>query len=174
MKYLLPFFALSVLLFTSGCSQNDNKKVEPTSKSQPKPAVVKTAAHVQIPNSHLYIIPPAGFAVNETAGTLRRGEEYANIIVMKIISGYTPEKYFAELKAEADKNFPGSWKQEDIIADGHNATLYQYKNAAIQQYYLAFTDGYTDEMIVASFEESEGSTGKQMYDAMKTVVVEKE
>ena len=128
---------------------------------------------MQIPNSHLYIIPPAGFAVNEIAGSIGKGEEYANFGVMKIISGYTPEKYFSELKIEADKNFPGSWKQDDIIADGHKATIYQYKTAAFTQYYLAFTDGYTDEMIIANFEESEANTGKEMYEAMKTVVVEK-
>ena len=173
MKYLISSLVLSILLLTFGCSQNDNKKEEPISKTEVKSTAVKTAAHVQIPNSHLYIIPPAGFSVSETAGTLGKGEEYAHFIMMNILSGATPEKFFAELKTEADKNFPGSWKQENIIADGHKATLYQYKTAGVMQHYLAFTDGYTDEMIIANFEESEAATGKQMYEAMKTVVVEK-
>ena len=92
---------------------------------------------------------------------------------MKIISGYTPEKLFGELKAQSDKDFPGYWKQEDIIADGHKASLYQYKTAGFLQHYLVFTDGHSDEMVVANFEESEAATGKQMYEAMKTVIVKK-
>lgn len=173
MKHLIPSITLSILLFTSGCSQNDNKKEEKVSNPDSIPAAPKTTNHVQIPNSHLYIIPPAGFGVNEIAGTLGKGEEYAHFIMMNIISGTTPEKFFAELKADTDKNFPGSWKQENIIADGHKATIYKYRTAAFTQYYFAFTDGHTDEMIIANFEENESATGKQMYEAMKTVVVEK-
>jgi hypothetical protein len=41
------------------------------------------------------------------------------------------------------------------------------------QYYFAFTDGYTDEMIIANYEEKNAATGKEMYVAMKTVVVKK-
>ena len=36
---------------------------------------------------------------------------------------------------------------------------------------MSFTDGYTDEMIIANFVESEAATGKEMYEALKTVVV---
>ncbi|MGB3008381.1 MAG: hypothetical protein WBC06_17835 [Chitinophagaceae bacterium] len=166
----LPVFIIGLL----SCGDNKTKS-QPATKNDATVAAasVKTAQHVKIPNSHLYIVPPAGFSVNETSGTLAKGEGYAHFLMMNLISGYTPEKYFAELKVQADKDFPGSWKQEDIIADGHKATIYQYKNAAILQHYLAFTDGYTDEMIIANFEESESATGKEMYEAMKTVVAEK-
>lgn len=166
---LLPLISI---MFS--CSES-KKKTDPEAgeKTAANVAATKTDRHVKIPNSHLFIIPPAGFVANETMGSLGKGEAYAHFGVMRIIAGTTPEKYFSELKAQADKDFPDSWKQEDIIADGHKATIYQYKNAAVLQHYLAFTDGYTDEMIVANFEESEAVTGKEMYEALKTVVVEK-
>jgi hypothetical protein len=167
---------LSCIIIISSCSDSKTKpqpqEQKETATEKPVAALV-TDRHVKIPNSQLYIIPPAGFVVNEAMGNIGRGEEYAHFGVMKIISGTTPEKYFSELKAQADKDFPGSWKQEDIIADGHKATMYQYKNAGVLQHYLAFTDGYSDEMIMANFVESEAATGKEMYEAMKTVVVGK-
>ena len=121
MKQILNLIIFTALL--TACNQTESKKQNGNIAEPAK--TTKTVNHIKIPNSHLYIIPPSGFVVNETAGTLGKGEACANFIVMKIISGYTPEKFFSELKAEADKNFPGSWKQEDIKADGHKATLYQ-------------------------------------------------
>jgi len=166
-----------LLILSISCKEKSTPKstadIQETANSKVTNTENKSDLHVKIPTSHLYIITPAGFVVNETMGNIGKGEAYAHFGVMRIISGTTPEKYFSELKAQADKDFPGSWKQEDIIADGHKATLYQYKNAAVFQHYLAFTDGYTDEMIVANFEESEAVTGKEMYEALKTVVVEK-
>ena len=38
---------------------------------------------------------------------------------------------------------------------------------------MAFTDGYTDEMIIANYEEKDAATAKAMYEALKTVVVKK-
>lgn len=92
---------------------------------------------------------------------------------MQMFGDYTPQKYFDELKVQADKDFPGSWKEEKLTVDGHAASIYTYKTSAVIQYYLAFTDGYTDEMIIASFEETEMETGKEMYEALKTVIAEK-
>jgi hypothetical protein len=166
-----------LLILSISCKEKSTPKstagMQETAESKMTNTVTKTDRHVKIPNSHLYIIPPAGFMVNENMGKLGKGENYAHFGMLKIFSGTTPEKYFSELKAQEDKDFPGSWKQEDIIADGHKATLYQYKNAAVFQHYLAFKDGYTDEMIIANFEESEAVTGMEMYEALKTVVVEK-
>ena len=48
MKYLISSLVLSILLLTFGCSQNDNKKEEPISKTEVKSTAVKTAAHVQV------------------------------------------------------------------------------------------------------------------------------
>ena len=135
--------------------------------------VTKTDRHVKIPNSSLYIIPPAGFAVEETSATLTETDGTAYYMQMQILSGETKQSLFAKFKSEADKNFPGSWKEEAITVNGHTATIYHSKNTAFNQYYLAFTDGYTDEMIIANYEEKNSATGKSMYEAMKTVVVEK-
>ena len=85
---------------------------------------------------------------------------------MQILSGYTPEKLFSEIKTEADKNFPGSWKEEAVTVSGHTGTIYHSKTAA-------FTDGYTDEMIIANYEEKDTATDKGIYEALKTVVAEK-
>ena len=176
MKHLIPFLILSVFLFTASCSQNDIKKEGKAGKTESKPTVVKTVAHIQIPNSNLYIIPPAGFIENEVAGQLQKDTPDGIIhsfMVMKIISGYTWKKYFAELKADSEKNFPGFWKEEQLNVNGHIATLYQYKNFGLTQHYLYFPDGYSDEMIVANYDENDTATANEMYRVLKTVFVEK-
>lgn len=165
---ILLTVAIAALL---SCSNNKTTKEEPAAK---EPAAASpssgtlTDKHVQIPNSPLYIIPPAGFAINTT--TMQLAKDYPNFMRMKILSGYTPETFFGSLKAEADKKYPGSWKEDAIIADGHKAVIYHYTMGAIVQYYFAYTDGTTDEMIIATFEDTDAATGKAMYEALKTVV----
>jgi hypothetical protein len=165
---------LSCTIFISSCSDNKTKTAPAAQKETAieKPAAsVITDKHVKIPNSHLYIIPPAGFAIDDLSGTLAQKDGTAHFMQMQILSGYTPASFFAMMKAEAEKNFPGSWKEEAITIGDYKATMYHSKTAAYMQYYLAFTDGYTDQMIIANVEESEAATGKVMYEALKTVVV---
>ncbi len=170
------YYQLLLTLIIIGFSCSDSKtKGQPQTeeKTTATVATAKTDKHVKVPNSHLYIIPPSGFAADELTGTLAQTEGTAHYMQMQILSGYTPNSLFATMKAEADKNFPGSWREETITVGGHTATMYHSKNAGYMQFYFAFTDGYTDEMIIANYEEKEAATGKAMYEAMKTVVVGK-
>lgn len=174
MKKLLIIGFIFTTLFSCGQKKSSEAKVENKEEKSNAPVSSKiTAKHIKIPNSNLYIIPPPGFAANATTGTITTGQQHADILIMKIIAGTTPEKIFSELKAQADKDYPGSWKQNSISVDGHMATIYQLKNIAGGQYYFTFNDGHTDEMIIANFEESEPATGRQIYEALRTVVVEK-
>jgi hypothetical protein len=163
-------------LIISSCS-NNKTKVQPQEQKETatknENASAKTPRHIRVPNSSLYIILPPGFAASEISGTITTEEGHPDFMVMKIISGTTPEKFFSEIKEQADKNFPRSWKEEKVLVSGHKAKIYQAKTLAGSQYYLAFTDGYTDEMIIANYDESDIATGKQVYEALKTVVVEK-
>lgn len=172
----LPFICFGITFIISSCSGNktntQREEKKETTRDKPVGSVI-TDKHVKIPNSSLYIIPPAGFAVDELSGTLAQTNGTAHYMQMQILAGYTKEKLFSEFKSEADKNFHGSWKEEAVSIAGHNATIYHNKTAAYSQYYMAFTDGYTDEMIIANYEESEAATGKEMYEALKTVVVKK-
>jgi hypothetical protein len=167
---------LSCTLILSSCSDNKSRTQPEAQKEtaieKPAAAVI-TDKHVKIPNSHLYMIPPAGFVVDELSATLAQTEGTAHFMQMQILSGYTPASFFAMMKAEAEKNFPGSWKEEIVTVNGHAATIYHSKTSAYMQYYFAFTDGYTDEMIIANYEEKDAATGKEMYVAMKTVMVGK-
>ena len=169
------FFA--VLLFTfffTACSANRNKTVPDAGTETPTtPKSAKTAKHILVPNSHLYIIPPPGFAANEMTGTITTEEGHPDILVMKIISGTTAETVLGQLKVEADKSFPGSWKEEELLISGHKAKIYRSKGMAGSQYYLAFNDGYTDEMIVVNYDDKDPATSKQLYEALQTVVAEK-
>lgn len=173
-KITVFLICLSLTIVLNSCSGNKAKaqpeeQKEMTAENQ---AVAElTDRHVIIPNSHLYIIPPAGFVVDDLSGTLAEKEGTAHFMQMQILAGYTKEKLFSEFKSEADKNFPGSWKEDLVTINGHAATIYHCKNAAYSQYFLAFTDGYTDEMIIANYEEGKTATGKAMYEALKTVLV---
>ena len=172
----LPFICFGITFIIFSCSGNKTKtqREEKKETTPEKPAAsILTDKHVKIPNSSLYIIPPAGFAVDDLSGTLAQTNGTAHYMQMQILSGETQHSLFAKFKSEADKSFPGSWKEEAVSIAGHNATIYHNKTAAYSQYYMAFADGYTDEMIIANYEESEAATGKEMYEALKTVVVKK-
>jgi len=43
-----------------------------------------------------------------------------------------------------------------------------------QKHYLVFNDGYTSEMIVVNYDESDKAISNQLLEALKTVVVEKQ
>jgi hypothetical protein len=93
---------------------------------------------------------------------------------MNIISGSTNEKFISELKAQVNKDSPDSWNEEKITLSGHEAIVYKAKTLAGQQYYLVFNDGYTSEMIVVNYDESDKAISNQLLEALKTVVVEKQ
>lgn len=164
---------ISCTLIISSCSDSKTKAPQEgekeTAVEKPETAVI-TEKHVKIPNSRLYIIPPAGFAIDNLSGTLAEANGTAHYMQMQIVSGETQQSLFAKFKSEADKNFPGSWKEESVTINGHTATIYHAKTAAYSQYFLAFTDGYSEEMIIANYEEKDMATAT-MYEAFKTVVV---
>ncbi|OSZ81241.1 hypothetical protein CAP36_08400 [Chitinophagaceae bacterium IBVUCB2] len=167
---------LACTLIISSCTDSKTKAQTDEQKEtgiEKRPASVITDKHVKIPNSSLYIIPPPGFAVDETSATLSETDGTAHFAQMNIISGYTKEKLFSDFKSEADKNFPGSWKEEPITVNGHTATIYRCKTAGYSQYFMSFTDGYADEMIIANYEEKDAATATAMYEALKTVLVKK-
>lgn len=167
-------FSCTILIIS--CSGNNTKAQPQTQKEMVAgntPSNVITKLHIKVPNSHFYIIPPKEFSVNKISGTVVKANGYAHFLVMKIISGPTRQALLSELKADCDKNHPGAWQQEDAIIDGHKATIYQYKMGAIYQRYLMFTDGHTNEMLLANYEESEAADGNDMFEALKTVVVMK-
>jgi len=175
MKQLITIILL--LIVSISCKEKSENKsaadIQETAEPKATNTGTKTANHIQIPNSQLYIIPPVGFAADELSGTLAQTEGTAHFMQMQILSGYTPASFFAMMKAEADKTFPGSWKEEAVTVNGHTAIIYHSKTAAFMQYYFAFTDGYTDGMIIANYEEKHAATGTAMKEAMKTVVAEK-
>ena len=175
-KITIVAICVSSTLFISSCSDSKTKTQTEGEKETAieKPAAsVITDKHVKIPNSSLYIIPPAGFAADALTGTLAQTEGTAHYMQMQILSGETQQSLFAKFKSEADKNFPGSWKEEPITVNGHAATICRCKTAGYSQYFMAFTDGYTDEMIIANYEEKDMTTAIAMYEALKTVVVKK-
>lgn len=162
--------------FIYSCSDGKAKTQPEEQKNNPidkQDASIITEQHVRIPNSSLYIIPPPGFTVDEASGTLGDAGGTAHFMQMQIISGTTSEKLLSDFKSEADKNFPGSWKEDAVIVNGHKANIYSLKNAAYNQYILLFTDGYSDEMIIGNYEESEAAIGKAMFEALKTVIFKK-
>lgn len=173
MLRFIVLFAVVQLFSCAGNSSKEVKVIQDRLADGKTTAAVITNRHVKIPKSHLYIIPPNGFTANNAAGTLIKSEAYAHFIMMNIVNGSNRENYFSEMKAEADRILTGRWKQEDIIVDGHSATVYQFKKSGILQHYLAFTDGYTNEMLVANYEENETALASEMYEAMKTAVVKK-
>jgi hypothetical protein len=177
MKAIVIFYLLFFTVFFTACSSGNSN--QPTDVGEKNTATVevqksvKTSKHIKIPNSNLYIIPPSGFAASEISGTITNEEGHPSVLVMKIVVGTTLATFFEQLKTQSDKDFPGSWKEEDVLIGEHKSKIYQAKTAAGSQYYLAFTDGYTDEMIIVNYDEKDIATSKLLFEALKTAVVEK-
>jgi hypothetical protein len=167
------FFCTILIL---SCSGNNTKAQQQTQKETVAgntPSNIITKLHLKVPNSHFYIIPPKDFSVNKISGTIVKANGYAHFIVLKIISGRTRQALLSELKADCNRRHPGAWQQNEAIIDGHKAITYLYKMGKIYQRYLLFTDGHTNEMLIANYEESEAADGNDMFEALKTVVVMK-
>lgn len=164
-KYLLLF---SIILGACKGPSSQNNTAEKTGTKK-DPALAKSAAHVQVPGSHLYLIPPTGFSSNST--TMQLEKEGATIMMMQFFAGKTPASFFAELKAQSEKDYPGYWKEETINAGGHTASLYRYKAFGLAQHYLHFTDGSTDQMLVARFDENDSATAAALYKALQTTLI---
>lgn len=163
-KYLL---LLSLII--GSCKGPSDKPAVTKSENEKQPSS-KTSAHIQVPGSQLYLIPPPGFANNSTSGQIEK--EDATIMMMKFVAGNTPETFLAELKVQSEKDYPGYWKEESINAGGHPAKIYQYKSFGLSQHYLFFTDGSTDEILVARFEENDDQTAEALYQSLKTTVLD--
>ena len=177
MKQLPLFFSACMIITFSACSSKKSKTTEEQKKSvdvpTEAPKMARTANHIKIPNSSLYIIPPAGFAANETTGTITTEEGHPDMLVMKFTNDISAGKIISDQKALADKEYPGSWKEDEIKAGGHLAKIYHIKSRFGTQYYFSFADGHSDEMIIVNYDENDMATAKQLYEALKTVVVEK-
>ncbi len=175
-KLLFSSLVLAMLMLTACGGKSDKPKdeTENTDKEKAETGAEKgnkTAQHVKVPETNLYIIPPAGFAVDTLTQQLSNG--YPNFMRMRFLSGYTIDNFFSGLKKQAEIDFPGSWKEDKFTVQGHEAIIFTYKNAAVIQYYLVFPDHFSEDMILATHEEKDMATGKDMYAALKTVVVEK-
>ena len=176
-QFYQVFYGLFVLLL-SACSNEPGKnesQIVGDNKTQPVGDI--TDNHVRVPNSNLYIIPPAGFVAETSSGTIRKHSEddySANFLVMKFLSGYTNEKYLAELKTESEKKYPGVWKEEKVEINGHAATICKHKTMEmVTGYHVYFTDGYTDETLAAFYDDKDEQTGNEMNKALKTLVAKK-
>lgn len=174
-KATIAFFL--ILLVMNACTNNERK----VSKNEINPVIElskspqKTAQHVQVPNSDLYMIPPAGFLLDTVAYQLvKSGKRYdASFMVMKMY-GINVKDYFASLKKDAESKYPGVWKEEETIISGHPAKIYQFPiGPEVTGHQLHFTDGSTEEMIFAQYGNDDVDMGNEMLDALKTVIIEK-
>lgn len=173
-KYLL---FLPLFLFVAGCSSGDEKKSDKKESEKPAEAGKITANHIKLPYSNMYIVPPAGFALDTMLHMLQKYSDNgysANFTPMQLFMGKTAASMISELKTESEKKTPGAWTEEEVTVSGHPAKICSYGVlGSVKQYYLYFTDGSTNDMLVANYDSKNGATGKQMFNAMKTVVIEK-
>ncbi len=167
------------LIFFMACNNSPSagrQENELQKETAQVPAV--TDKHILIPYSSLYIIPPAGFEVEELTNMLTKTEEKsysANFVPMTIVTGTTIEKMISEVKAESEKNYPGVWQQEELIVSGAPALLCRYQAVpGIKMYHLYFKDKWKDRSLIANYDEKDETTGAAMKEAMKTVVVKED
>lgn len=149
---------ISCTLIISSCSDSKTKAQpeEQKEKGTEKQATsIITEKHVKIPNSSLYIIPPAGFAADETSGTLAQTEGTAHYMQMQIFSGETQESLFAKFKSEAEKQSDGNNKTE---SKADTARMASFPGTAI---YIQLPKGFVwNETAMGFYKEEDGSVIK--------------
>jgi hypothetical protein len=165
-----------ILIGLIACTGGENKSGAKENKQQenPQPAVHKTPAHVRVPNSKLFIIPPVGFFPDTLSGQLTKEYEgYVPSFGVMIMSSNMVTDYFTSIKQDSESKNPGVWKEEQTNAGGHEVIIYRFPvGPDVRGYQLRFTDGSTDQMIMAFYPAKDTALEKEMYKALKTVVID--
>jgi hypothetical protein len=176
-KNILSYIFLLSLIAAVACSGNDSTIVEKESATNKKlsPPAIRTAGHMKVPGSNLFIVPPAGFETNTTTYQLVKNDDKyiysANFIIM--FGTINLADYFASIKKDSEAKFPGVWKEEALDLGGHNAKICRFQaQEGIKGCQIYFTDGSSEKMIIGFYDEKDAITGDEMYEALKTVVIE--
>jgi hypothetical protein len=166
MKRSAAIIGILLLAAVIACnSNNDSSSGTTTAK--------RTAAHVNLYGSELYIIPPEGFKVDDKTGLLMN-RELADLRGLSVLGDMTNKRYEAELKANVYNYDADAWMEEDLLVNGHKARVFRKKQTELFSYYFYFTDGYSNDMAIGHYDVKDTVGGKRMYEAFKTIVAVKE
>lgn len=163
---------LSCLLYITSCKNADKQ----TNSNSDSAVFMKTPSHTNIPGTHIFIIPPGGFAAS--TGSMKgfiKDEETTFLSVTE----FNGKSFYAEaannsaekmrqqgynVYFEEEKKI-GSYEGRVMrIGDGETSTVWQ----------LIFGDSSFSAMIMGIYPSGDEISGKQIATALETVIYDKE
>jgi hypothetical protein len=133
----------------------------------------KTAKHINIPGTRLFIIPPAGFTVSKTITGLQKGET-SMVNVMDLVGGnfYSNTANFS--KAGFEQKGIRVFDYREIKVNGFPAKyMLMQGDPDTKMVSLVFGDTSFSTMIMAIYPPTDEATGKQLIAALNTIHYDK-
>jgi hypothetical protein len=133
----------------------------------------KTAGHVNIPGTRVYIVPPPNFTVATAFTGLQKGDRSA-VNVMELIGGnfYTNAGTFS--KAEFEKRGIKVFDFKEITIDGYPARYISLQgDVSTKGYGVVFGDTTFSTMIMAMYPATDEVTGRDVINSLNTIYYDK-
>ena len=160
-------FYLLLLVSLTACAQTSHEKIKSDIKNS------RTAGHINIPGTRLYISPPPNFNIATTFTGLQK-REGAMINIMDLTGGnfYTNAANFSKenFAAKGIKVFD----YKDVTVSGFPAKyIFMQGDDAAKSYSLVFGDTTFSAMVMAVFPASDDATGQDIITALNTIWYDK-
>ena len=161
----LIYFLLLISLVACGHTNSDKIKQEISN--------TKTAKHINIPGTRLYIVPPPNFTVAKTFVGLEKGGT-AGMNIYDLVGGnfYTNAATFS--RESFEKQGIKVFEYKELKVNGYPAKYIQVQgDPAAKSIAIVFGDTTFSAMIMAPYPATDETTGKQIINSLNTIYYDK-
>jgi hypothetical protein len=165
MRKSFPFFVLLTLM---ACKQSPNDKLKPEIKNE------KTADHINVPGTRVYMIPPKGFIVSKTFIGLQKGED-AMFSIYDVVGGNFKTNTATFSRSAFEQKGATVFDYQEINVNGFPAKyILMQGEATIKAVNLVFGDSTFSTMIMAVYPADDDATGDEIVKSLNTIWYDKE
>lgn len=168
-KLTIPFLLLIAAVFS--CKSKTDKAAPADNKE-----ITRTAAHTNVPGTHIYMVPPGSFTAS--TGSMRGfiKDEQTTFLSVTEFAG---KSFYAEaVNNSADKMRQQGYSvfmEKETTVGPYKARLMRIGDGATSTVWqLAFGDSSFTAMVMGIYPSHDELTGKQIAEAIETVVYDKE
>jgi hypothetical protein len=133
----------------------------------------KSIAHVNIPGTRLYLVPPPNFKIATTFIGLQKAENTL-ITVYDLVGGNINTNAATFTKEEFEKKGAKVLDFKDIKVEGYPAKFVLMQGDAMaKEYAIVFGDTTFTTMIMAVYPATDATSGKEILSALNTIYYDK-
>ncbi|MEO8403354.1 MAG: hypothetical protein ABI480_02125 [Chitinophagaceae bacterium] len=156
-----------LILSLASCTQSSSVKINSNIQTE------KTAKHINIPGTRLFIVPPPNFTVSHDFIGLQKGEKsMINIYDLDGGNFYTNTRDFS--KQGFEQRGATVFDFQEIKINGYPAKYIQMQgDPGTKAYSIVFGDTSFSTMIMAGCPVSDATTGKEIIQSLNTIWYDK-